>query len=229
MCKSLTYLVALVLLLGVVGIASAAVNSVPGSAITSRTWGVNWTGRVTQRITDQSGLSPGGTYGIHGYRFDDGWMSGNQVDATDRGGTPSGAWVEFEFNRNYNLGETWVWNVVSIATRGMRNVQVHYSTTGSTTNPADWTKLGDFELDRCCPGPEPAPYQDRGPAEAQLLGDFGGASAKYVVITADDVDGNWGGCCVGLNEIIFIPEPASLVLLGLGGVALLRRRTRKRS
>ena len=84
MSKHLTYLTALVLLLGIVGEASAAVSSYCGihgqegppsfsslNITTRASSNSSWTGRVTARLIDCSGLSPGGVYGIHGYRFDD--------------------------------------------------------------------------------------------------------------------------------------------------------------
>jgi hypothetical protein len=229
MCRSLTYVVALVLMLGIVGKVSAAVSSIAGSNITTRAnSNSSWTGRVTSRLVDGSGLSPGGTYGIHGYRFDDAWMVfGSASHDNYRGGTPDGpAWVEFEFNRAYDLGVTWVWNMVQITSRGLRNVSVHYSMTGSTTNPGDWTKLGDFEFPKVQGSGHPGP--DVGSVTGGFEAfNFDSTRAKFVVITAHDVDGNWSGRGMGFSEILFIPEPATLALLGLGGIALLRR-NRKR-
>ena len=144
-----------------------------------------------------------------------------------RGGTPDGpAWVEFEFNRPYSLGVAWVWNMVQIMSRGLRNASVHYSMSGSTTNPGEWTKLGDFEFPKVQGSGHPGP--DVGSRTAGFPAfNCDGARAKFVVITTHEVDGNWGGRGFGFSEILFIPEPATLALLGLGAGALLRR-SRKR-
>jgi len=53
--------------------------------------------------------------------------------------------------------------------------------------------------------------------------DFGSTTARWIAL---DIQDNLGGTFVGLSEIqVFLsPEPTSLALLALGGLALLRRR-----
>ena len=129
-----------------------------------------------------------------------------QADANTESGP---AWIQYEFKQTHELDELWVWNCnmqhggLGYSERGLRNVSIEYSTDGSS-----WTKLGSYEF-------------TEGPNEIDYAGfeacDFSGASAKYVVITANDVNGNWGDATsyilsevrfYGTSEYATYPGPA---------------------
>jgi len=125
------------------------------------------------------------------------WLS-QAVGANPHPGTePGWTWIKYDFGRIYGLGSLWVWNYnppPSSNGRGLRNVTIEYSTTGGT-NSWEWIKLGDFVFDIASGQPS---YT--GNEEA----DFGGAAARYVVITAHNSGGSWGDPSFhGLSEVRF--------------------------
>ena len=143
--------------------------------------------RTAERTIDTSGLwaGPAGvTY--HNRTGDNMWLTTENppCPASPSGRTVAAdgakAWVSYEFDDVYTLGQMWVWNnndsndgsdVYTV--RGLKDVIVDYSTDGS-----NWFTLGTTHVF----AQAPAPASDDYPGFAGP--DFAGASAKYVVIAA---------------------------------------------
>jgi len=132
-------------------------------------------------------------------------------------------WFRFDFRENQLISHARIWNCNGATNRGFNQVVVEYSATGGA-DPAEWTRLG---------GPDAVQSFPQASHEDDYLGfelDLGGADIKSVVFTAltsDSGVANFGGSGnVALSEVRFyiVPEPATMGLIVLGGLALLRRR-----
>ena len=112
---------------------------------------------------------------------------------------PTGAWIEYEFDKVYKLHEMWVWNsnqmIESFVGYGFKDVTVEYSADGT-----DYMTLGNTHEFAQAPGED-------GYAHNTTV-DFGGAAARYVRLTANS---NWGGIMpqYGLSEVRFFHIPVS--------------------
>jgi hypothetical protein len=118
------------------------------------------------------------------------WLSDNE---------PEGAWIQYEFDRDYKLYEMWVWNGnqafedLDLFGLGLKAVTIEYSTDGES-----WMTLADM------------PELSRGLATADYayntIVDFAGVVAKYVKLTASS---NWGGLLpyYNLSEVRFFAIP----------------------
>ena len=127
----------------------------------------------------------------------------------------------------------------------MQEFQIHATSIAATAGMvgwgshlvADWTLIYDSDV-----GGEIQPYGPGDPRTKSDTIDFGGFDAQYVVITlipdviggkssahglnySEEKRGAWNDNG-GIAEVRFyeIPEPATMMLLGLGGLALIRRR-----
>jgi len=136
------------------------------------------------RTIDGSGMNE---FDEHGVELKNMWVS------------PSGlpAWIQFEFETEYNLHELWVWNSNSELEAAMgfgaKDVVVEYSTDGAT-----WTAVENV--------PEFAQGTSVATYTANTVVSFGGARAKYVKLTIND---NWGTSpMVSLSEVRFFYVPA---------------------
>ena len=170
--------------------------------------------------TDGSGM-----YGQHSDIHSNFWGEmglGSGGLTGSRGGTVAGSyWVEYDLGQSRDLQEMRIWNYNegSWTVMGMKEVTIQYSLTGGT-DPGEWTTIFDGQI-----------QQSDGTAgsAADLMLEFGGAAAQYIVVTADvGVDVNWSSGAytdAGLSEVMFfIPEPATALLLIAGGLLLWRRR-----
>ena len=147
----------------------------------------------------------------------------------------------------WNYAESWEeWGDWTF--HGMQGIEVHATSitdtlVGSPTygkgsnDPDDWTLI--YQGDLAC---AEAGYLEN--KEVSQIIDFGGFAAQHIVITcapgfltddgpftehdlnwSEEKTGEWNDG-QGLSEVRFyeIPEPATMILLGLGGLALRRRR-----
>ena len=111
---------------------------------------------------------------------------------------PQAAWIQYEFDRSYNLYRMLIWNHNSLTEPiigfGIKEATIEYSVDG-----ANWTTLGTHEFARA---PGMAGYAPN------TTVDLGGVVAKYVKITANS---NWGGILpqFGLGEVRFFQIPLS--------------------
>ena len=123
-------------------------------------------------------------------------------------GEPGSAWIQYEFDKTYNLYQMQVWNYngsTILINYGLKEVTIEYS-----TDAANWTQLGGIT--------EFAQAGGAGDYANNTTVDFDGVPAKYVRITANS---NWGGGGIfdryGLSEVRFLyiplrarePQPSS--------------------
>jgi len=110
---------------------------------------------------------------------------------------PSGAWIQYEFDKVYALHQMLVWNHNSRFEYpigfGVKEATIEYSLNGS-----DWITLGTTHEFARATGLD-------GYAHNTTV-DFGGVAAKYVKLTANS---NWGGLLkqYGLSEVRFLYKP----------------------
>ena len=153
---------------------------------------------VTASSASQEKMGPENT--INGSGLDDNDLHSNKErDIWLSGTEPLGAWIEYEFDKVYNLHEMWVWNsnqtVESLLGFGVKDVTIDYSTNGT-----DYTTLGTTHEFARAPGTS-------GYAHNTTI-DFAGVRTKYVRLTANS---NWGGIMpqYGLSEVRFLQIPVS--------------------
>jgi len=171
---------------------------------------IHWSSITATASNDSSGAYPASlikncsgfdvTRLLHSTNPDDMWLAASSGNSQADLDTTSGpAWVMFQFDHVCELQNMWVWNCNDGATnrnRGLRDIAVEYSADGQT-----WSKLGDYTF----------------PQASGLANDpgfsacnFNGAKARYVVITAKSINGNWGGgSYYSLSEVRFYGSQSS--------------------
>ncbi len=124
---------------------------------------------------------------LHSMDTTDMWLSGSEPNA----------WIEYELDKVYKLHEMWVWNsndgLEPVIGFGFKNVTIEHSVNGT-----DYTTLGTTHEFARAPGALDYAHN--------TTVDFGGATAKYIRLTANN---NWGGILdqCGLSEVRFFTIP----------------------
>ncbi|OHB55835.1 MAG: hypothetical protein A2Y12_15605, partial [Planctomycetes bacterium GWF2_42_9] len=155
---------------------------IDGDTITTTESDNNYGNNPASELVNGKGLDA--TRSMHNILQYGTWIAGNKnkPNTSANASTVAGpAWIQFELDEIYELDEIWVWNgnMSGVNTdRGLRNVTVQYSSNGTT-----WSTLGAYEFAK-------ATGTDTYTGFSAC--NFNGTSAKYVVITADEVNGNWG-------------------------------------
>lgn len=150
--------------------------------------------RLTVDAINGAGIDASGD--SHNNTPGDMWMSLDPAGPDRFGVSPGGHWIEFAFDQSYELSEMWIWNYAEgqsvgymWSAQGIKNARIEYTNVdgpceGGSTNPTDWTEIfsGDFDV-----------YDPGQPRTPNIIVDFGGAVAKYVLITTttDTMDLNW--------------------------------------
>ena len=152
---------------------------------------------AAERLIDNSGMN-----GL----FHDNSMAAQTMWHSDRmppigrafEGTKEGrVWISFEFDKIYPLKEIWIWNhnQSGYSTRGLKKIYLQYSSDGK-----NWVSLpgniGDLWII-----PEASTKIN---LTRSIILNCKGLQAKYIVITADEKDGNYGDEYFGLSEVKFL-------------------------
>jgi hypothetical protein len=198
--------------------ANAAGNFISGVGATANSTS---TGQSPSYMTDGSGLTDGFT----------GDPAATSVFPTssafwlseDIGTSPTIApIVEFDLGGSYDLETMVVWNHIEewdghsdFGLRGFKYVDIEY------LNGGTWTLLDD--ANGVTAGTHSIGISGEEDEESNLSVDMTGITAEKVRITGL---ANWNDNYWGLNEVRFyeVPEPATMSLLALGGIAMLKRR-----
>ena len=152
---------------------------------------------ATASSAQSADMGPGNT--INGSGLDDsGLLHSKEPESMWLSSTgPAGAWIEYEFDKVYELHEMWVWNsnqtIEPVVGFGPKDVTIEYS-----TNATDYVTLGTTHEFARAPGAD-------GYAHNTTV-DLGGVAAKYVRLTTNS---NWGGIVpqYGLSEVRFFYIP----------------------
>ena len=157
-----------------------------------------------------SGISSGGD--LHGNVHTQMWLSGNAA---------APYWIKFDLGSVHALDEMHIWNYNELNWPfvGMQDVIIEYS-----DDDVSWSPLASLKIQMAQEGGAAAGAVD-------AIVPFNGITARYVMISSDpNGEDNWSNIheYVGLGEVRFydVPEPASLMLIGAGGLAVCRRRCR---
>jgi hypothetical protein len=144
-------------------------------------------GMGPEKTIDRSGLDAND---LHSAAASDMWWTKAETEH----------WIQYEFDRVYNLHEMWVWNhnlsLEPTVGFGAKDVTVEYSTDGVA-----WTALDGV--------PEFARAPGQSGCAANTTVNFGGVPAKFVRLTVNQTWG--GGLHTGLSEVRFYAiSPAAL-------------------
>ncbi len=130
----------------------------------------------------------------HSTNAHDGWVSCSTSNNPVAGQGDS-HWIRYDFGQVYDLHESTFWNLnhPDELAWNVKRARIHYSLNGST-----WTFWGVLNFPQATGQPNYEGFQ--GP-------DFGGARARYLVITPYQ---NYGGSCFGFGEMRINTEPSDI-------------------
>lgn len=111
-------------------------------------------------------------------------------------------WLSFTLKENASIKEIWIWNhnQPSYTGRGLNKIYIEYSIDGE-----NWKLLKNKGSDQW----NISEASGENGQEPNLIADFEGNKAKYIVITADVDNGNYGDDYYGLSEIRFVARETS--------------------
>ncbi len=128
-------------------------------------------------------------------------------------------WISASFESAEEIKELWIWNhnQPDYTSRGLRKIYIEFSLDGIS-----WNTLSDKDSSYWII-PEAS---GKNGIQPSLIVDFRGYRVKYVVITADREEGNYGDDYFGLSEIRFIKNEKQEIqdLLSLKGTDIIENR-----
>ena len=154
---------------------------------------------ITATASSSSSIAQGPENTVNGSGLDNDLHSTEATDMwlSDIVG-PQPTWIQYEFDKAYELYELWVWNHNTLSEAaigyGIKEATIEYSDDG-----ASWTTLGTTHEFIQAPGADGY--------EQNTTVDLGGITAKYVRLTANS---KWGSVLeqYGLSEVRFSYVPA---------------------
>ncbi|MHC4122356.1 MAG: PEP-CTERM sorting domain-containing protein [Planctomycetota bacterium] len=225
-------LMCLLVVLAFAGSASAALLNGNIVAASEDSLDLSWTTGSAWDLVNSNGFQSGtsGAAGLHSTSdlASTHWTGNNGVvDAAAAGLTAGPCWVKYEFDQVYTItglniwNHTIEWNWTSWTFQfGAKDIIL-----GTSTDGVNWTETSINGLNN---GVGTGWNLVGGAGEEAVTDVITGLNlpAKYVAITFMDNyatgTSTWGR--TSLAEVQFIPEPATIALLGLGGLALIRKR-----
>jgi hypothetical protein len=171
------------------------------------------------------------------------WQADHMLDITTSINGKMG-WIIMDLGEEYVVGDMHLWNGGQIGTQAMKDFNIYYSTAPvvpSTQGPTGGNDADDYDFGVAAWTPSLLGAQVLGDGTgatgtgggklADGIYDLGGVTARYVALEImsrhnGNTDPTVGR--IGFSEAGFdvVPEPATMSLLALGGLAMLRRKRR---
>ena len=175
-------------------------------------------GCIPENAANGVGLDATGT--THGTWYQSMWQGGPSGDplAPNPAGHEGTYWIQFAFDKLYQLTTMWVWNWNAASTGDTRSGMNHVTIEYSTGDPNEWIVLSDDYQFPQAPNSGDPLYAGSDTYIGFAGPDFAGAEAKLVLITVhpfsplEEESGNWLApySDVGVAEVRFYIDPCSV-------------------